>query len=61
MHQTIGNLLRLALSRKRTKHSIPDDQNPGIVLINTIRISAMMNSMVASRVQNILQWTDIIN
>lgn len=61
MDQTVSNFLCFTLSRERTKHPVPDDQNSGIVLINTVRIPAMMDSMVTSRIQNIFQWTDVIN
>jgi hypothetical protein len=59
MDETIGDLFIVTFSSKRPKQAIPNDENTGIVLIDTVRISSVMYSMVAGRVEYILEWAEL--
>ena len=59
MNQTIYHLIRLG--GKRPKHSVPDDQRPTIVLVYTVTVTSMVDSMVTGRVKDVLQWSKTAN
>lgn len=55
MHQTIDDRFVWVLLFERAKHSIPDDENAGVVLVNVLWVAAVMHSMMTRRVQNVLE------
>lgn len=59
----IRNQSNLILVRifKFTKNSVPNYQHTGVVLVDTIGIAAVMDSVMTGRVQNILEWSNRVD
>ena len=46
---------------KRTKDAIPDDEYATEVLVDAVTVDSVVNSMVTRGVENVLQWTYLVN
>lgn len=49
------------LRLKRSKESIPDDKSSSVVLVDTVPIAAMMHTVVARRVKDVLKRTELVD
>lgn len=44
-----------------TKHSIPDDENSGVVLVYAVAIDSVVHTMVAGSIEDVFKWTQRSN
>ena len=55
LKQAVRELFFLSLALKSAEHSVPYDQKPRVVLVRTVRIGGVVDSVMARSVQNELQ------
>ena len=53
IHKAINNVLIFSFPFKCAKHSVPNNQNTSVVLVQAVPIGTMMNSVVLSCVEYI--------
>ena len=61
MHETVCELFVSLLRLERAEHAVPDDEHAGVVLVNAVRIAAVVNAMVARRVEHVLKRADSVD
>ena len=56
-----SNQAARAATSTRTKESIPDDKNAGEILVDTVTVDTVVNSMVTRSVQDVFQRTNFVD
>ena len=51
----------MSAAKNITKDSVPDDEHAGVVFVNAVGVAAVMNSVVAGGVEDVLQRAYLVD
>ena len=55
IHETIHHLDVRLLLLEGPEHPVPDDEDPGVILVQTVSVGAVMHLVVAGGVEDVVQ------
>ena len=61
VHQAVHDLHVIPLGLEGPEHPVPDDEEAGVVLVEAVPVGPVVDSVVAGRVEDELQGTEIVH
>jgi hypothetical protein len=59
--EAVHNLLVLPLPLERPEQPVPDDEDPGVVLVQAVAVRAVVNAVVLGCVEDVLQGAQVLD
>lgn len=60
-HKSVNNFLFLSLGSKCAEDSVPDDEEPAVVLVDAVQVASVVNSVMLRSIQDILKRSEALD